>query len=104
MAKKTDDLHETLSSIAEANDFPETLSTAALNGKTFELVDARLIDTINGERFIGTLNLDGETVEAWLSGSKLHQQVDALVVAGLPRTVCITKGEGQYDPYLLHLA
>ncbi len=103
MAKKND-LNDTLSSIAEATDFPETLSTAALNGKTFDLLDARLIDTINGERFIGTLNLDGNTVEAWLSGSKLHQQVDAVVAAGLPRTICITKGEGQYDPYLLTLA
>ena len=103
MAKKNN-LNDTLSSIAEASDFPETLSTAALNGKTFELVDARLVETMHGERFVGTLNLDGNTVEAWLSGSKLHQQVDAVVADGLPRTVCITKGEGQYDPYLLTLA
>ena len=61
------------------------------------------METENGVRFIGNVEIDGESREAWLSGSKLHQQVEAIQEA-LPQTVVITKGQGQYDPYLLNLA
>jgi|TARA_R100000084_G_C4644991_1_gene146176 hypothetical protein len=100
MTKK---LADKLKEIAEADDFPETLKTSDLKGKTVNLLSVRTVETENGLRFIGNIELDGQHREAWLSGSKLHQQVEAIQDA-LPQTVAITKGEGQYDPYLLNLA
>ena len=96
-------LADALREIAESDDFPETLKTSDLKGKTFNLLSVRIVETENGTRYIGNLELDGQHVEAWLSGSKLHQQIEAIETA-LPQTVVITKGEGQYDPYLLDLA
>ena len=100
MTKK---LAEALKEIADSDDFPETLKTSDLKGKTFNLLSVRIVDTENGLRYIGNIELDGQHVEAWLSGSKLHQQIEVMEEA-LPQTVVITKGEGQYDPYLLNLA
>ena len=100
MTKK---LQDALNEIAESTDFPETLSTADLKGKTFNLLSVRIVETENGTRYIGNLELDGQHVDAGLSGSKLHQQIETIEGA-LPQTVVITKGEGQYDPYLLNLA
>ena len=100
MTKK---LADALKEIAESDNFPETLTTSDLKGKTFNLLSVKLVQTENGARYIGNLELNGQQVEAWLSGSKLHQQIEAIETA-LPQTVVITKGEGQYDPYLLDLA
>ena len=100
MTKK---LAEALKEIAESDNFPVTLTTSDLKGKTFNLLSVKLVQTENGTRYIGNIELDGQHVEAWLSGSKLHQQIEAIETA-LPQTVVITKGEGQYDPYLLDLA
>ena len=100
MTKK---LADKLREIADSDDFPETLKTADLKDKTLNLLSVRTVETENGVRFIGNVEIDGESREAWLSGSKLHQQVEAIQEA-LPQTVVITKGQGQYDPYLLNLA
>lgn len=100
MTKK---LADKLKEIADSDDFPETLKTADLKGKTLNLLSVRTVETENGVRFIGNVEIDGESRKAWLSGSKLDQQIEAIQEA-LPQTVVITKGEGQYDPYLLHLA
>ena len=100
MTKK---LAEALKQIADSDDFPETLKTSDLKGKTFNLLSVRSVETENGLRFIGNCEIDGQHQEAWLSGSKLHQQIEA-IQDSLPQTVVITKGEGQYDPYLLDLA
>ena len=101
MSKKTDALDVELAEIGVSTDFPETLSTAALQGQTFSIDRVRLVSTENGERYIGQITLDGNREEAWLSGSKLHRQVAALEAHGLPGTVLLTKGDGQFDPYLL---
>ncbi len=101
MSKK---LSAALSEIAESTDFPPTLSTAEICDKPFTLTDVRVVTTVNGERYIGYITLDGESHEAWLSGSKLHQQVSAVVTAGLPCNVKITKADDAYAPYLLELA
>ena len=103
MSKKTDTLVAELATIAEASDFPETLKTADLLGQTFSIDSVRLVTTENGDRFIGQITIDGSLEEAWLSGSKLHQQVAVLEAHGLPRTVLLTKGDGQFDPYLLQV-
>ena len=100
MTKK---LSEALKEIADATDFPETLSTADLKGKTFQLNDIRTVDVEGEAKYIGIVEIDGEAREAWLTGSKLHRQVEAIATS-LPQTVVVTRGEGQYDPYLLDLA
>ena len=103
MSKKTDAIAAELASIAESSDFPETLKTADLVGQTFSIDSVRLVTTENGDRYIGEITVDGSLEEAWLSGSKLHQQVAVLEAHGLPRTVLLTKGDGQFDPYLLEV-
>ena len=103
MSKKQDTIAAELATIAEATDFPETLKTADLVGQTFSIDSVRLVTTENGDRYIGQITIDGSLEEAWLSGSKLHQQVAVLEAHGLPRTVLLTKGDGQFDPYLLQV-
>ena len=103
LSKKTDTLAAELADIAESSDFPETLKTADLVGQTFSIDSVRLVTTENGDRYIGQITVDGSLEEAWLSGSKLHQQVAVLESHGLPRTVLLTKGDGQFDPYLLQV-
>ena len=103
LSKKTDSIAAELAEIAESSDFPETLKTADLVGQTFSIDSVRLVTTENGDRYIGQITVDGSLEEAWLSGSKLHQQVAALQTHGLPRTVLLTKGEGQFDPYLIQV-
>lgn len=96
----TNDLNTQLQEIADSTDFAPTLSTSDLNGKTFTITNTRIVDTKNGPRFIGDIELDGEHHEAWLHGSKLTPQIE-LVTLNLPQTVLLTKGEGDYDPYTI---
>ena len=103
LSKKTATLAAELADIAESSDFPETLKTADLVGQTFSIDSVRLVTTENGDRYVGQITVDGSLEEAWLSGSKLHQQVAVLESHGLPRTVLLTKGDGQFDPYLLQV-
>jgi len=101
----TNDLNAQLQEIAESRDspeFPPTLSTADLLYKTFTITNTRIVDTQNGPRFIADIELDGEQHEAWLHGKKLTPQVE-LVTLNLPQTVLLTKGEGDYDPYIIQL-
>tara|TARA_R100000664_G_scaffold5273_1_gene10098 strand:+ start:543 stop:845 length:303 start_codon:yes stop_codon:yes gene_type:complete len=100
MTKK---LQAALEEIASADDMPETLKTSDLLNKKFKLEMLRLVNTVNGDRYIGGIVIDGITCEAWMSGSKLHKQL-ALIESELPLDVTITKEEGQYAPYLLYLA
>jgi|TARA_R100000482_G_scaffold121344_1_gene67454 hypothetical protein len=100
MTKK---LSDALKEIAESNDFPETLKTADIKGKKFTLQSLRLVNTENGERYIGLIEIEGQHCEAWLSGSKLHRQLQT-IEDSLPLDVVVNKDEGQYAPYLLDLA
>ena len=45
MSKKTDALDAELAEIGVSTDFPETLSTAALQGQTFSIDGVRLVST-----------------------------------------------------------
>ena len=87
MSKKTDALDAELADIGVSTDFPETLSTAALQGQTFSIDSVRLVSTENGERYVGQITLDGNPQEAWLSGSKLHRQVAALEVVKIEKYI-----------------
>ena len=66
MTKK---LADKLKEIAEADDFPETLKTSDLKGKTVNLLSVRTVETENGLRFIGNIELDGQHPKARPSGS-----------------------------------
>ena len=103
MTKKIDSLNAELAAIATSSDFPETLKTSALQGQTFTIDSVRLVSTENGERYVGQITLEGEPQEAWLSGSRLHQQIELLESKGFPVTVLLTKGDGQFDPYTLQV-
>jgi len=100
MTKK---LQDALKEIAESSDFPETLKTSDLTGKPFNLLSLRKVNTENGEKMIGTIEIEGQHCEAWLSGSKLSRQLEA-IESSLPQKVVVNKDEGQYSPYLLDLA
>ena len=105
MAKANkNDLQAQLDEITARNDFPETLKPAELLGKTFVIDDVRTVDTENGARFIGMITLDGKPCDAWLTGSKVHAQIDEVLIHHLPCTVTLTKAEGQFSPYLLETA
>ena len=99
--KASNDLRAQLEEVAGRNDFPETLKPADLVGKTFVIEDVRTVDTENGARFIGMITLDGKPCDAWLTGSKVHAQIDEVLIHHLPCTVTLTKAEGQFSPYLL---
>ena len=79
IAKKQIDL-SAYSQISE----DETLKTRELVGKTFTLNAIR--ETSTGS-LIGDLDIDGESVEAWLGGAKLIPAVRAMEENGdLPRS------------------
>jgi len=99
----TSKLAEALQEIAESSDFPETLKTADIKGKPFNLLSIRRVNTENGEKIIGNIEIEGQHCEAWLSGSKLTRQLEA-IESSLPLSVVVNKDEGQYAPYLLDLA
>tara|TARA_R100001015_G_C4578381_1_gene135287 strand:- start:106 stop:417 length:312 start_codon:yes stop_codon:yes gene_type:complete len=97
-------LQDQLNAIAEASDFPETLSTSDLKDKVVTLNNIRTVDVNGDAKYIGDVTMDdGSQHEAWLTGSKLHQQVE-VVSQKMPIKIKITRGEGAYDPYLLTLA
>ena len=105
MAKKTVQTTLDLDGIAEkATTFNETMNTASLVGKTFKIMEVRSVpNQFDGYTYVGTIELDGEEVESWLSGSLVRKQLDAFVEAdALPMTVRLSKEEGQFSPFRLH--
>ena len=57
-----------------------------------------------GETFVGDLTLDGKNVEAWLSGSKVFVQIEAMLENDdLPReNLTMTREKNSYgEPFVL---
>ena len=93
-----------LAEIAAQSDLAETLSTSALIGKTFTINNVKKVNGMYGETYVGDLTLDGKNVEAWLSGAKVFQQIEAIVAADdLPRdNVTIYRDAEKYgEPFVL---
>ncbi len=94
-----------LAEIAAATDHlgNETLSTNALLDKNFTINSVKVVNGMHGETFVGELTLDGEAVEAWLSGNVVFRQLTALVDAdGFPREVRIVRDADQWgEPFVL---
>ena len=93
-----------LDAIAESSDFEETIRTADLVGQTFTINNVKKVNGMYGETYVGDLTLDGKNVEAWLSGAKVFQQIEAIVAADdLPRdNVTIYRDADKYgEPFVL---
>ena len=93
-----------LAEIAAQTDLAETLSTSALIGKTFTINNVKKVNGMYGETYVGDLTLDGKNVEAWLSGAKVFQQIEALLEADdLPReNLTMTREKEAYgEPFKL---
>ena len=73
-------------------------------GKTFTINNVKKVNGMYGETYVGDLTLDGKNVEAWLSGAKVFQQIEAIVAADdLPRdNVTIYRDAEKYgEPFVL---
>ena len=88
---------------AAASPQSETLKTDAIVGKTFSILDARSVESQFGTTWVGTIDLDGTVVEAWLNGAVVGRQLTKLVDGGhLPVTVKMTRDEEEYgNPFKL---
>jgi hypothetical protein len=88
---------------AAASPQSETLKTDAIVGKTFSILDARSVESQFGTTWVGTIDLEGTVVEAWLNGAVVGRQLTALTEAGkLPVTVKMTRDEEEYgNPFKL---
>jgi hypothetical protein len=92
-----------LADIAEA-DVGETLSTNDLLERVFTINSVRKVNGSFGETYVGELTLDGDLVEAWLSGNVVFRQLSALEEAGeFPReNVTLVRDADKYgEPFVL---
>ena len=79
MSKSKPTLAAALDSIFEEGQF-DTLKTAELEGKTF-IINAlpRSHTSQHGTSWIAEIEIDGEPREAWLSGSRISQQIAVIL-------------------------
>ena len=98
----SDNLDDFLSAAAKLPE-TETLKTDAIVGKTFSILDARSVETQFGTSWVGTIDLDGTVVEAWLNGAVVGRQLTSLLETGLlPVTVKMIRDEEEYgNPFKL---
>ena len=94
---------------AARTSFSPTLEQAKLTGCTFMILGYRLVHTKYGERRVATIRLNGrdETVDAWLGGAVVDNQLKALSESNaLPVIVKMTRPvtEEGNDPYVLEYA
>ena len=93
-----------LAEIAAQSELSETLSTYEIVGKSFTINDVKKVNGHYGETYVGVLTLDGNNVEAWLSGNIVFRQITALVDGDdLPReNVTIIRDADSYgEPFVL---
>ena len=55
------------------------------------------------QKAIGDIILDGKVSEAWLTGSKVQKAIEEELINILPVDLALSRGSGQYDPYILAL-
>tara|TARA_R100001463_G_scaffold66085_1_gene119450 strand:+ start:41 stop:382 length:342 start_codon:yes stop_codon:yes gene_type:complete len=98
----SDNLDDFLSDAAKLPE-TETLKTDAILNREFSILDARSVETQFGTSWVGTIDLDGTVVEAWLNGAVVGRQLTSLVEAGkLPVTVKMIRDEEEYgNPFKL---
>ena len=93
-----------LAEIAAQTNLSETLQTKELIDKKFTINNVKKVNGMYGETFVGDLTLDGKNVEAWLSGSKVFVQIEAMLENDdLPReNLTMTREKNSYgEPFVL---
>mgnify|MGYP001174356184 CR=1 FL=1 len=81
----------------------ETLKTDVLLNKTFTILDCRAVEGKFGTTWVGTLDVQGQTVEAWLNGAVVGRQLES-IKDQLPVTVTLTRNEEKFgNPFELTL-
>ena len=91
--------------LAEAANVAETqtLKTDDLVGKQFTLLDVRAVEGKYGETWVGTIDLQGQTVDAWLNGAVVARQLNA-IKSHLPQTVSMVRNKDKFgEPFELVL-
>jgi pyruvate/2-oxoglutarate dehydrogenase complex dihydrolipoamide acyltransferase (E2) component len=91
--------------LAEAANVAETqtLKTDDLVGKQFTLLDVRAVEGKYGETWVGTIDLQGQTVDAWLNGAVVARQLNA-IKSHLPLTVSMMRNKDKFgEPFELVL-
>ena len=93
-----------LAEIAAQTNLSETLQTKELIDRKFTINNVKRVNGMYGETFVGDLTLDGKNVEAWLSGSKVFVQIEAMLENDdLPReNLTMTREKNSYgEPFVL---
>tara|TARA_Y100001972_G_scaffold69245_1_gene84404 strand:- start:47 stop:358 length:312 start_codon:yes stop_codon:yes gene_type:complete len=98
-----------LAEIAAQTNLSETLQTKELIDKKFTINNVKKVNGMYGETFVGDLTLHGpkggrKNIEAWLSGSKVFVQIEAMLENDdLPReNLTMTREKNSYgEPFVL---
>lgn len=89
------------------SEFPETIQTNALVGKTFIINNLKTVDGKFGQTWIAEITLDGKAAEAWLSGNHVSRQIESRLwddgnQSGLPATVTLERDTSRFgEPFIL---
>ena len=81
----------------------ETMKTDVLLNKTFTILSCREVDGKFGPTWVGTVDLQGQTLDAWLNGAVVGRQLES-IKDQLPVTVTLTRNEEKFgNPFELTL-
>jgi len=81
----------------------ETMKTDVLLNKTFTILSCREVEGKFGPTWVGTVDLQGQTLDAWLNGAVVGRQLES-IKDQLPVTVTLTRNEEKFgNPFELTL-
>ena len=105
MSKKADPIADAWAEIDAGSD---TLKLRDLVGQTFIIESVRLVNTPYGQTYVGQISSESlGVVDAWLTpseGGDLFKKIAAVEAdESWPRTVLLTKDEGEKGAYHLDL-
>ena len=81
----------------------ETIKTDVLLNKTFTILSCREVEGKFGPTWVGTVDLQGQTLDAWLNGAVVGRQLES-IKDQLPVTVTLTRNEEKFgNPFELTL-
>ena len=79
----------------------ETFKTDDLVGKQFTLLHVRAVEGKYGETWVGTIDLQGQTCDAWLNGAVVARQLKAMK-PHLSQTVRMIRNKDKFgEPFEL---
>jgi len=87
-----------------SSDDNDTIRPDALIGRSFTIHDARTFEGPYGTAWVGTIDLDGKMIEAYLNGAVVARQLEA-IKPHLPAKVKLVRNDEKYgNPYELTTA